>query len=144
MTIKFLNIFLADDDIDDQTLFSKALQELSFPMRLSTFDNGVSLMDHLLHCPVLPDMIFLDLNMPLMNGEECLIDIKSEKKLAKIPIIIYSTSFEIYRIEELFSKGAEQYLQKPASFNALKRALKRTVDAIILGDKTNPIIQSHL
>ena len=132
-----------DDDLDDQTLFSKALEDLLIPMELSTFENGVSLMDKLLHCLLLPDMIFLDLNMPLMNGEECLMDIKSEKKLEKIPIIIYSTTFEIHRIEELFRKGAAQYLQKPASFNALKLALKRTLDAIVLGDRTSAIIQPH-
>lgn len=142
MNTQLLNIFLADDDIDDQTFFSEALDELSLSIRLSTFDNGVTLMDHLLHSQILPNMIFLDLNMPLMNGEECLVDIKNEKRLSKIPVIIYSTSFELYRIEDLFKMGAHQYIQKPASFNALKSALKRAIDSVISGNKIEFIIES--
>jgi len=130
METNISQIYLADDDHDDQLLFSTALQELYSSIELSTFDNGVTLMDQLLNCPVLPDLIFLDLNMPLMNGEECLKDIKRERKLSKIPIVIYSASFEIHRIEELFKIGADRYLQKPQSFSALKSTLKRSVESI--------------
>jgi CheY-like chemotaxis protein len=61
----------------------------------------------------LPDVIFLDLNMPLMIGEECLADIRSEHRFASIPIVIYSTYMDRLKVEYLFEKGADRYLQKP-------------------------------
>ena len=83
-----LTIFLADDDQDDRMLFTEALINLGNFIDIRTFDNGVDLMATLLEPEVaLPDIIFLDLNMPLMNGEECLDDLKNEPKLSAIPVV---------------------------------------------------------
>ena len=135
MQMNLSNIYLADDDQEDQKIFSLALNEISSSIQITTFSNGVTLIDQLLSTTKLPDLIFLDLNMPLMNGEECLKDIRGDRKFLKIPIIIYSASFEIHRIEELFEIGATRYLQKPTTFNALKSTLQRTIESIILKDE---------
>ena len=126
-----LNIFLADDDDDDRLLFCEALDELETDTRVTTFENGVDLMANLIDKEIaLPDMIFLDLNMPLMNGEECLTDIKQEPALSDIPIVIYSTSLDPHMAEILLEKGANRYLQKPKSYTQLKASLERSLETI--------------
>ncbi|MBA2611170.1 MAG: response regulator, partial [Bacteroidetes bacterium] len=87
------NILLADDDTDDCFLFEKALKEIPIATHLTTVSNGEVLMDYLLKNPMnLPDVLFLDLSMPRKTGYECLIEIKENKKLEAIPIIVFTTS----------------------------------------------------
>ena len=124
-------IYLADDDEDDRQLFTEALEELPFELKVDTFSNGVDLMSKLLDPDTqLPDIIFLDLNMPLMNGEECLADIRDEKKLCKIPIVIYSTSFDIFKVKLLKKKGADRYLQKPKTYSQLKSTIHKAIESL--------------
>ena len=121
MLVKPLLIYLADDDQDDRMLFKEALDEIDVAIAIEDFDNGVTLMDNLLNKDKpLPDLIYLDLNMPLMNGEECLHDIKNEPELSQIPIIIYSTYVDKTGANSLQQKGANLYLEKPETFNKLK------------------------
>ena len=128
-------IFLVDDDQDDRDLFTDALNELTIKSVVKTFNNGVDLMADLLDREKkLPDIIFLDLNMPLMNGEECLADIRREPELYAIPIVIYSTFFDKYKVTLLQEKGADRYLQKPKSFNQLKSSIERSILSL---DKAN-------
>jgi CheY-like chemotaxis protein len=77
--------------------------------------------------------------MPLMNGEECLADIRNEQKTAKIPVVIYSTHFDLFKVKFLKDKGADRYLQKPKSFSVLKTCLERCIESFY-GDpkKVNP------
>ena len=75
----------------------------------------------------LPDLIFLDLNLPIMNGFECLDIIRSTPHLKNLMIAIYSTSSADRDIEETFKKGANIYIKKPSSFNELKKSLKQVV-----------------
>ena len=118
-----MNIYLADDDEDDRLLFKEALSNIPLKSNIVEFENGVDLMSELLKCINLPDVIFLDLNMPLMNGYDCLNDIRSESKFSNIPIVIYSTSYNQRDIERLKEDGANRYIQKPTSFNQLKTLL---------------------
>ena len=128
-------IFLVDDDQDDRELFTDALNELTIKSVVKTFNNGVDLMADLLDREKkLPDIIFLDLNMPLMNGEECLADIRREPELYAIPIVIYSTFFDKYKVTLLQENGADRYLQKPKSFNQLKCSIERSILSL---DKAN-------
>ncbi|MCG2462467.1 response regulator [Flavobacteriaceae bacterium F89] len=124
-------IYLADDDEDDRQLFTEALKELPFELQVTTFSNGVDLMSRLLDPDAqLPDIIFLDLNMPLMNGEECLADIRDEQKLCKIPIVIYSTSFDVFKVKLLQKKGADRYLQKPRTYSQLKLTVQKAIESL--------------
>lgn len=140
-----LNIFLADDDDDDRHFFCEALVELETDTRITMFENGVDLMANLINKDIaLPDMIFLDLNMPLMNGEECLMDIKLEPALSKIPIVIYSTSLDPQMAEILRDKGANLYLQKPKSFTQLKTSLQLSMDSLHQNLKERPSMQEFI
>jgi response regulator RpfG family c-di-GMP phosphodiesterase len=117
-------IYLADDDRDDREFFQEVLQEISADINFISFDNGVDLMKQLLdRNNKLPNFIFLDLNMPLMNGEECLDDIRSLSYVDNVPIIIYSTSMDPSKAKHLRERGANLYLKKPNTFNDLKLAV---------------------
>lgn len=126
----FQTVYLVDDDHEDQELFSEALELADSQVKLITFDNGVDLMADLYSDTPLPDVVFLDLYMPLMNGEECLRDIRENQKFDGIPLVIYSTVLDKAKIEELFSMGANRYLHKPSSFKSLVYALDRTMNSV--------------
>ena len=127
-------IYLADDDADDRLFFQEALEELKGSLSFQSFDNGVTLMDSLLKTESkLPDIIFLDLNMPLMNGYECLSDIRDEPKLSHLSVVVYSTIVDPVEVDLLQEKGANLYLQKPTSFNQLKLSLKKCITFIQRG-----------
>lgn len=128
MTTDFINICLADDDEDDRLFFKDAFDELKINTKVSTFNDGVELMDFLNHeDSVLPHVLFLDLNMPKKNGVECLLEIKKNERLNNIAIAIYSTSSSEEHIEETFINGANIYIKKPNDFENLKKILSEVV-----------------
>tara|TARA_A100000171_G_C2126845_1_gene144089 strand:- start:1325 stop:1762 length:438 start_codon:yes stop_codon:yes gene_type:complete len=122
-----INIFLADDDEDDRELFMDALSELPIETSVKQFENGVDLMAELYSGNSKPDTIFLDLRMPLMDGFECLTDIRSIPELSEIQIIIYSTSFNQNEVDQLKEAGANLYIKKPNSYNQLKTVLYKSL-----------------
>ncbi|SIQ90450.1 response regulator [Maribacter ulvicola] len=126
MSKTVLNVFLADDDSDDRTFFSDALREIPIQTKVSEFNNGVDLMAGLLaNTNDKPDVIFLDLKMPMMDGFECLADIRDLEIYIDTPVIIYSTSYHPKEIDRLNEMGASLYLQKPSSYNQLKTLLHK-------------------
>lgn len=118
MSFKHLNILLADDDPDDCLFFKEALAGLPLPPHLTTVPNGEHLM-HLLRNEkhTLPDVLFLDLNMPRKNGFECLSEIKGNEKLKILPVIVFSTSFEVEVVNSLYKSGAQYFIRKPSQFS---------------------------
>ncbi|CAM4045785.1 response regulator [Flavobacterium sinopsychrotolerans] len=128
MNNDFINICLADDDEDDRLFFTDAFDELKINTKVSTFNDGVELMNYLNNVDsVLPSVLFLDLNMPKKNGVECLLEIKQNEKLSDIAIAIYSTSSSEEHIEETFINGANIYIKKPNDFEDLKKILSEVV-----------------
>ncbi len=108
-----LHILLADDDIDDRYFFEKVVKSLSYSLTFSTVIDGEELLFYL-HANEnhLPDVLFLDLNMPKKNGSECLVEIKQHPKLKDLPVIIYSTSVRNEMADLLYSNGAHYYIRK--------------------------------
>src|SRR5690348_3605911 len=92
-SIHIPEILLADDDGDDCYLFGDVLNEFDSPTTLTIVRDGEQLMDWLGRNPM-PDLLFLDLNMPRKNGFECLSEIKASATLASLPVIVLSTSSE--------------------------------------------------
>lgn len=108
-----LNILLADDDVDDRFFFAKAVEDLSCKIKLTTVHDGEKLLAYLLkNSDKPPYALFLDLNMPCKNGNECLVEIKANKKIADFPVIIYSTSLNDEVADVLHRNGACFYMQK--------------------------------
>lgn len=122
-----LTVYLADDDTDDRKFFMEALKEVPVEISVKQFTNGVDLMDALFTVEEMPDAIFLDLHMPLMDGFECLADIRSFPQFEKIKIIVFSTSYNEMEVNQLREDGANHYLQKPNSFQQLKSLLFQCV-----------------
>ena len=122
-----LHILLADDDLADQNLFIEALKELKIKCAVNTVDNGMQLMEYLAKIEVMPNLLFLDLNMPRKNGMECLKEIRSNPDFKNILIAVYSTSAAEKDIDETFLNGANVYIKKPNDFATLKQLLRKAV-----------------
>ncbi|MCB0448646.1 MAG: response regulator [Confluentibacter sp.] len=124
----YIHIILADDDEDDRLFFVDAFEELNMNTKVHTYNDGIELMAYLnSEGALLPQVLFLDLNMPKKNGIECLNEIKANHKLSDIAIAIYSTSASEEDIEETFVLGANIYIKKPSSFDDLKKVLSEVV-----------------
>ena len=113
-------VLIIDDDEDDRALFFDAVKEVDVKMTCITARDGQEALDMLRSDAIeLPDYIFLDLNMPRLNGKQCLTEIKKDAKLFNIPIIIYSTTRRAEDVEEMKKLGASQFLTKPALFSEI-------------------------
>ncbi|MBA4166218.1 MAG: response regulator [Chitinophagaceae bacterium] len=126
---KSTHILFSDDDTDDALLFTQAADLITSPILLSFAEDGEQLMRYLSK-EMLPDMIFLDLNMPVKNGIECLSEIRSDKKLDWLPVIVYTTSDNSRDIDTCFELKANLYVVKPTSFESIIKTLKKilTID----------------
>lgn len=124
----YIHLILADDDEDDRLFFTDAFSELKMNTKVNTFNDGVELMNYLNKKDALmPNVLFLDLNMPKKTGIECLIEIKANTKMSGIAIVIYSTSASEEDIEKTFVLGANIYIKKPGDFKKLKKVLSEVV-----------------
>jgi len=122
---QYFRILLADDDDDDTFLFREALEQVSSQSQLFTAANGMELMNAILGDSPKPDLIFLDMNMPVKNGLECLEDIRATPGFEETPIVILSTSVAQYLWESAYKGGANLYIQKPNSFSGLVNILRK-------------------
>ena len=116
------NIFLAEDDADDRMFFEDALKQLPIPTQLTLSNDGLELMSNLE--TVIPDVIFLDLNMPRKNGFQCLEEIRNTPKLKDIPIVVFSTTANDDAVNKTYQLGANYYICKPHSFELLVKAIE--------------------
>ncbi|HTM92976.1 MAG TPA: response regulator, partial [Flavisolibacter sp.] len=121
MAIQF--ILLVDDDADDQYVFKDALQNVDASIIVETAVDGIDALQKLAENKAAPQLIFLDLNMPRMNGKSFLKEIKSSQALQSIPVIVYSTSSNPADIEETKVLGAKDFIIKPNSYNELCEVL---------------------
>jgi CheY-like chemotaxis protein len=136
-------ITLADDDEDDRLFFTDAFEELKINTIVNTVNDGKELLNYLNHPEtVLPNIVFLDLNMPILNGIDCLKLIKSNDKFNDIAIAIYSTSSSDQDVEDTFVLGANIYIKKPSNFDDLKKILS---DVVIINWQyhTNSLIKDN-
>src|SRR5882672_3999637 len=102
---------LIDDDVDDAGLFREALKKVAPFVSLQHFDGGNGVVQSLVEqAAPLPDIIFLDINMPRVNGWQCLAGFKNEARLKDVPVIIYSTSSQAGEIEKARKLGAYGFI----------------------------------
>lgn len=116
---------LVDDDEDDREIFCLALSEADPSLTCITASDGVEALSILREKSFLPDYIFLDLNMPRMDGKDCLREIRKQTHLANVPVIIFSTSSADREKEETKRLGANSFIVKPPLVSTLTRDLHR-------------------
>lgn len=127
-----LQILLADDDAEDRMLIIDALQESRLKNKIQQVENGEELMQYLQNKGKFSDkkqfptpcIILLDLNMPKKDGREALKEIKADKKLRSIPIIVLTTSKAEEDILKTYNIGVNSYITKPVSFSAMVDVMK--------------------
>lgn len=109
-----MRILFVDDDADDRMLFIEAVKEIDENYECVTANDGRQALDMLCDDVYsLPDIIFLDINMPRLNGKKCLTEIKNNERLKHIPVIIYTTSKDVEESKELKVMGAYHFISKP-------------------------------
>jgi CheY-like chemotaxis protein len=129
MREKFI-IVLADDDLDDQELMKRGLKDCKVKVEINAVYNGLQLMDYLLkreaykNISESPDLILLDLNMPLMDGFDVLIEIKKTPQLKKIPVFVITTSRSKEDKEEALKLGAAGFYSKGSSSKDIRKIMQ--------------------
>lgn len=120
----YKSVLLIDDDIDDRDLFCAAVRDISSEIDCKQFANGADGVNHLNSTNELPEIIFIDVDMHIIDGLSFLKDIKENEKLKDIPIYIYSTPLMIKEMEESFKQHVTGYLFKSANFGGFERDLR--------------------
>ncbi|MDR7211047.1 response regulator [Flavobacterium piscis] len=123
--MKYKNILQIDDDYDDCEFFEQALKTVS-NASYTAVNNPLDALRLLINKEIKPDLIFMDVNMPLMSGPELLTEIKKREITKNIPVIMLSTSSLLSKNYEKVL-GAKDYLIKPNTFNELKNLIRNTL-----------------
>jgi CheY-like chemotaxis protein len=118
-------VLLLDDVEDEYILFLKTLNLYDPSIKSLYTSSGQKALKYLSSTPVLPDFIFLDISMPLMDGKECLKSFKSNPALKDIRVVIYSTNTNKKEIDELLSLGAFDVIRKPMRLDDFSRVFRK-------------------
>lgn len=120
--------FFIDDDEDDRDFFCTAIQTIDPEIEcLFAKDGNEAIKTLTEQTDLIPDFIFIDMNMPMVDGKQCLIEIRKIDRLDDVPVYIYSTSGTTRLIDEILSLGAKEFLIKPTSMFALEQMLRTIV-----------------
>lgn len=119
-----MNILLIDDDEDDREIFLEAVKTINPSIHCNVVNSATEAFNVLVNTPSLPRYIFLDMNMPLMDGRTCLRQIKKDTRYKDINVVIYSTTSDKEEINVFRYLGAD-YIHKPDSFDELLRSLSK-------------------
>jgi CheY-like chemotaxis protein len=111
-------IMYVDDDVEDIEIFSEAVKTVDSSITCIAAANGKKAMD-VLNADLLPDYIFLDINMPVINGKSILAEIRRNKKFKNTPVVMYSTTMNPEEINEYKALGANDFLIKHNHFQDL-------------------------
>jgi CheY-like chemotaxis protein len=125
-----LSILLVDDDMDDTVIFEETLKSINTNIHFQSAQDGKAALDFLGKTSEFPDVIFLDLNMPRLDGKECLKILKADNRWRAIPVIMYTTSSHSKDIEETMMSGALGFVTKPTSLDALKIIISAIVKSM--------------
>jgi len=134
-----INILLADDDQTDCLLFKDALDELPVSAILNVVNNGEQLIEELTTPgKKLPDVLFLDINMPRKNGFACLGHIKRSTELQNLPVIIFTSASDQRTVKMVFRDAASYFICKPADYTQLKKVIYEGITLITQKGKLLP------
>lgn len=127
---KYSSVLLVDDDVDDRMIFGDVLKELVPDIIYNEAINGEDALARLEE-GLVPDLIFLDLNMPRVDGKQFLAELRQIEHLRHIPVIIYTTSSHESDKKETRALGASYFITKPNSLHELSQLLKGILEETI-------------
>ncbi len=137
-----MNLLIIDDDAICSFINTRVAQTSGMFGTIHTVHNGKDALDFLQSTcgdsAVNPDVILLDLNMPLINGLDCLSAIRALAHLRDLPVLMYSTSAYVEQINQSYRNGANLYIQKPASVEGIKKILRKVLTADPAQYRTQP------
>ena len=122
-----MTIFYIDDDADDRDFFIEAVSQISTDLLCYTAKDGAQALREIQEMVVMPDFIFLDVNMPVMNGKQFLLEIKKRPGFRCIPVIIYSTTTRPDERAEYVKAGAFKVLAKPSSITRISEMIRSVI-----------------
>ncbi|MBS1587790.1 MAG: response regulator [Bacteroidetes bacterium] len=117
------DILLAEDDNDDVVIFELAMNQMNFPYLLRNATDGDMLFVMLKN--KVPYILFLDIHMPCKDGIACIVEIRKNKEYDNLPVIMYTSNLAAKMIEDSFRSGANFYITKTNTINALVEKLKK-------------------
>lgn len=122
-----IKILVVDDDKEDHLILQEYFSESGIEQNVLFVENGIKAIEYLetVSDGGLPKLIVLDLNMPLMNGSQTLLQLKQTSRLKNIPVIIYSTSESENEKRKCLGFGAIDYLVKPVTMEEGQRMVDR-------------------
>jgi CheY-like chemotaxis protein len=120
------NIFLVEDNKDDQFFFEEAIDKIENAVLLGMAVDGEKALLALRNSPVLPDIIFMDINMPRMNGIECLMHLANDRQLRHLPVVMLTSSTG--ELELARSLGAKAFIKKIANQNLMCTRLAEMIN----------------
>lgn len=126
------NVLLADDDPDDSMIFKEVLSAINPSIKLDVVTDGLALLSHLQY--LVPDILFIDLEMPYKNGLQCLVDIRQNATLEGLPVVVFSSTTRPANIQTAYEMGGHLFLVKSPFYDELKSS----IEAILLLDWTKP------
>jgi CheY-like chemotaxis protein len=124
-----MKVMLVDDDSDDRMLFTEAIKHIDETIEFELATDGKDAIKKLKGTETLPDAIFLDINMPVLDGRECFKQLKCDGKLKNVRVVMLSTSNDEAEIRSFENRGAA-YLVKPSSFKSLVASLRTCLSSI--------------
>jgi CheY-like chemotaxis protein len=125
MTDNVLHILLVDDNKNEHVFFTHALKSIDQSVRLDSLTSGTALIERIYDSSrPLPDILFLDVNMPVKSGKECLALLRTDGRFDGMPIVMYSTSDAETDTDETFALGADLYVRKPVEIVDLAYLLR--------------------
>ena len=125
-------ILIVDDNEHDHFLLKKAINTVIPQTIIESLYNGSQALTFLNHCTSLPNLIFLDLNMPLLSGTEAIKVIRKNENLAKIPVIILTTNYSDSKKQEMLKLGASDFYTKPLNPKDLIQIVEVVMDKWLL------------
>jgi CheY-like chemotaxis protein len=129
---KTTSILLVEDDKDDQEFFIEALSKIKNAMLYHIANNGKEALEKLKSSTTLPDLIFSDIHMPLMNGIECLADIIRNPRTSHIPVVMLTT--DISKVNIVRQLGAKAFITKTSDTVMLSSQLEKMISQDFIGN----------
>lgn len=130
----YKNIMLVEDNEPDRFLFEEAVSQIKNVVVQHIAQNGEEALEFLNNFHELPDIIFMDISMPRLNGMECLAAITGNPKLKDIPVVILTGS--LVERTRAHQAGAQAYLLKPATIDMLTQKLRTVIELDYIANKT--------